>query len=144
MAKGVGTFLRDHLPGIGNQLGDTAYAEEIEALRAEAQRLLAAPVPPRPPSFCTGCPERPIFAATKLVEQDLGPHHIAGDIGCHLFSIFPPFEIGGSTMGYGLGPASTSALQAPAASCSACLAPADNGARPSPVCRTIPVALMIP
>lgn len=69
-------------------------------------------VPARPPGFCTGCPERPIFAATKLVEKELGPHHISSDIGCHLFSIMPPFEIGGTTMGYGLGPASSSALNA--------------------------------
>ena len=35
-------------------------------------------VPPRPPGFCIGCPERPIFAAMKLVEQELGPHQVAG------------------------------------------------------------------
>jgi indolepyruvate ferredoxin oxidoreductase alpha subunit len=46
----------------------------------------------------------------KLVEQELGQHHISADIGCHLFSILPPFNIGGSTMGYGLGPASASAF----------------------------------
>ena len=46
----------------------------------------------------------------KLVEQELGEHHIAADIGCHLFSILPPFKVGASTMGYGLGPASASAL----------------------------------
>ena len=34
---------------------------------------LAKTVPPRPPSFCIGCPERPIFAAMKLVQQELGP-----------------------------------------------------------------------
>ncbi|MEM6463588.1 MAG: indolepyruvate ferredoxin oxidoreductase subunit alpha [Pseudomonadota bacterium] len=67
-------------------------------------------VPIRPPSFCTGCPERPIFAAMKLVEKDLGEHQITGDIGCHLFASLPPFEIGGSTMGYGLGPASNAAF----------------------------------
>lgn len=71
---------------------------------------LAATVPARPPSFCIGCPERPIFAATKLVEQELGEHHIASDIGCHLFSINAPFNIGATTMGYGLGPASASAF----------------------------------
>ena len=60
-----------------------------------------------------GCPERPIFAATKLIEQQLGPHHIASDIGCHLFSIMPPFELGATTMGYGLGPASASAFNSP-------------------------------
>ena len=30
-------------------------------------KALAEVVPPRPPGFCTGCPERPIFAAMKLV-----------------------------------------------------------------------------
>ena len=64
----------------------------------------------RPPSFCTGCPERPIFAAMKLVERELGQHHVSADIGCHLFSIFPPFNVGATTMGYGLGAAGASAL----------------------------------
>ena len=73
---------------------------------------LSGVVPIRPPGFCTGCPERPIFAATKLVEEELGAHHIASDIGCHLFSILPPFEIGSTTMGYGLGPASAAGLSA--------------------------------
>jgi indolepyruvate ferredoxin oxidoreductase alpha subunit len=71
---------------------------------------LDAVVPARPPGFCTGCPERPIFSAMKLVERELGPHHVAADIGCHLFSILPPFGVGATTMGYGLGPASASAL----------------------------------
>ena len=46
----------------------------------------------------------------KLVEKELGPHQISADIGCHLFSILPPFNLGGTTMGYGLGPASASAF----------------------------------
>ncbi len=46
----------------------------------------------------------------KLVEKELGPHHVAADIGCHLFSILPPFNIGATTMGYGLGPASAAAF----------------------------------
>jgi len=68
----------------------------------------------RPPGFCTGCPERPIFAAMKLVERELGEHHISADIGCHLFSILPPFNLGNTTMGYGLGTAGASALSVPA------------------------------
>ena len=71
---------------------------------------LSQTVPIRPPGFCTGCPERPIFAAMKLVEGELGKHQISGDIGCHLFGSLPPFEIGGQTMGYGLGPASNAAF----------------------------------
>jgi indolepyruvate ferredoxin oxidoreductase alpha subunit len=72
---------------------------------------LASQIHARPPSFCTGCPERPIFTAMKLVERELGPHHVAGDIGCHLFSILPPFNIGATTMGYGLGMASAAAFK---------------------------------
>jgi indolepyruvate ferredoxin oxidoreductase, alpha subunit len=67
-------------------------------------------VQPRPPSFCTGCPERPIFTAIKLLERELGPHHVSCDIGCHLFSILPPFNLGATTMGYGLGWAGASAF----------------------------------
>jgi indolepyruvate ferredoxin oxidoreductase, alpha subunit len=40
----------------------------------------------------------------------LGQHHVSADIGCHLFSILPPFNIGATTMGYGLGPAAASAF----------------------------------
>ncbi len=76
----------------------------------KAAALVAADVHGRPPSFCTGCPERPIFAAMKLVERELGTHHVSADIGCHLFSIFPPFNVGATTMGYGLGAAGASAL----------------------------------
>src|SRR5581483_6922898 len=57
-----------------------------------------------------GCPERPIFTALKLVERELGPHHVSCDIGCHLFSILPPFNIGATTMGYGLGGAGAAAF----------------------------------
>jgi indolepyruvate ferredoxin oxidoreductase alpha subunit len=50
----------------------------------------------------------------KLVERELGAHHVSADIGCHLFSILPPFNIGNTTMGYGLGGAGAAALNAPA------------------------------
>jgi len=46
----------------------------------------------------------------KLVERELGSHHVSCDIGCHLFSILPPFNIGATTMGYGLGWAGAAAL----------------------------------
>jgi indolepyruvate ferredoxin oxidoreductase alpha subunit len=88
----------------------TPRANAAAVLDEEPVRALANVVPARPPGFCTGCPERPIFSAMKLVEKELGSHHIAADIGCHLFSILPPFNVGATTMGYGLGPASASAL----------------------------------
>jgi indolepyruvate ferredoxin oxidoreductase alpha subunit len=72
------------------------------AVKPPSVQALDHEIHPRPPSFCTGCPERPIFTAMKLVERELGPHHVSSDIGCHLFSILPPFNIGATTMGYGL------------------------------------------
>jgi len=72
-------------------------------------------VPPRPAGFCTGCPERPIFSALTLAQETLGQHHISCDIGCHLFSILPPFNLGATTMGYGLGASSAAAFNVPAA-----------------------------
>lgn len=71
---------------------------------------LASVVPARPPGFCIGCPERPIFSAMTLVQEELGMHHISADIGCHLFAAMPPFHLGATTMGYGLGASSAAAL----------------------------------
>ena len=85
-------------------------AAEGRRLRRTAEPRTRRQVHARPPVFCTGCPERPIFTAMKLVERELGPHHVACDIGCHLFSILPPFNIGNTTMGYGLGWSGASAL----------------------------------
>jgi len=108
MLDGLRAFIRDHEPGL---LSDRDRAPNQP--ETDVAGDLAKTVPARPPGFCTGCPERPIFAATKLVENELGEHHIASDIGCHLFSIMPPFGLGATTMGYGLGPASASAFNTP-------------------------------
>lgn len=83
-----------------------------DVVNAAPQPALADAIHARPPGFCTGCPERPIFTAMKLIERELGPHHISADIGCHLFSILPPFNLGNTTMGYGLGGAGAAALNA--------------------------------
>ncbi len=106
MLDGISTFLRD---AASNVMPPVARAPNAPPPILKMPEL-SATVPARPPSFCIGCPERPIFAATKMVEEELGPHHIASDIGCHLFSINAPFDIGATTMGYGLGPASAAAF----------------------------------
>ena len=46
----------------------------------------------------------------KLVERDSGKFHLSADIGCHLFSTLPPFNIGNTVLGYGLGLASNAAV----------------------------------
>ena len=99
---GLAKFLRAWAPGIA--------PKEISADPLPAS--VAGQIPPRPSGFCTGCPERPVFTAMKLVERELGPIHVSADIGCHLFSILPPFNIGNTTMGYGLGTAGASAFKA--------------------------------
>lgn len=104
MLDGISAFLKSAAPDL---LPATVRAPNMDR---PAIPDLSKTVPIRPPGFCTGCPERPIFAAMKLVEKELGKHQIAADIGCHLFGSLPPFEIGGATMGYGLGPAANGAF----------------------------------
>src|SRR3974390_406306 len=109
MKEGIRKFVARYRPDLITA-GDASPA--LPPALADARQAIAGKVQARPPSFCTGCPERPIFAAMKLVERELGPHHVSGDIGCHLFSVLPPFNIGNSTMGYGLGGAGGAAFNA--------------------------------
>jgi indolepyruvate ferredoxin oxidoreductase alpha subunit len=100
--------------------GESLGTEAVEAARLTGARLVAvknragellgAPVPARPPGFCIGCPERPVFSAMKLLERETGGFHVSADIGCHTFSTLPPFNIGHTVLGYGLGLASNSAI----------------------------------
>jgi indolepyruvate ferredoxin oxidoreductase, alpha subunit len=106
----TGTVVMQGLLKFLNNHASSRLANDALELLVDDDHGISDTVPVRPPGFCTGCPERPIFAAMKLVEEELGEHQITGDIGCHLFSTMPPFEIGGTTMGYGLGPASNAAF----------------------------------
>jgi indolepyruvate ferredoxin oxidoreductase alpha subunit len=108
----TGAVMLDTLEAFIREARPTCCPAAVRAPNAEKPQIpdLSKTVPIRPPGFCTGCPERPIFAAMKLVEKELGKHQIAADIGCHLFAALPPFEIGGATMGYGLGPAANGAF----------------------------------
>jgi indolepyruvate ferredoxin oxidoreductase alpha subunit len=72
--------------------------------------ILKVPLPKRPPAFCTGCPERPMFSALKIAQRELGETHVAADIGCHAFATLPPFNQGNTILGYGLGLASSNAV----------------------------------
>ena len=103
LLDGLQRFLAAHAPAL---LPEPAGQGVPAAPPAE----LAANVPARPVGFCTGCPERPLFTAMKLVQRELGQFHVSCDIGCHLFSILPPFNIGNTTMGYGLGWSGSSAF----------------------------------
>ncbi|MBL8325304.1 MAG: indolepyruvate ferredoxin oxidoreductase subunit alpha [Rubrivivax sp.] len=82
------------------------WLQGIDAARAEVARALGGALPARPPTFCIGCPERPVFSALKLAQQQVGPVHVAADIGCHAFATFEPFSSGHSILGYGMSLAS--------------------------------------
>jgi indolepyruvate ferredoxin oxidoreductase alpha subunit len=82
------------------------WLRALKETRAAVTAQLSKPLPARPPSFCIGCPERPVFSALKLAQQDMGPVHIAADIGCHAFGTFEPFSMGHSILGYGMSLAS--------------------------------------
>ncbi len=97
------------LTGIARFLGRESALDPMRSLKKNAAELLAG-LPQRPPGFCVGCPERPVFSAMKVLEKQSGKFHVSADIGCHLFSTLPPFNIGNTVLGYGLGLASNSAV----------------------------------
>ncbi len=106
---GLRTFLQQHT----QDLLQGEVALKLVPSKPLSVEALDAAVPARPAGFCTGCPERPVFSAIKQLQREQGDFHISCDIGCHLFSILPPFNIGATTMGYGLGGASASAFNVP-------------------------------
>ena len=109
LLRGVAAFLSMSQP---SGIDAPGIAARIDAMLAHKPRAAAAvgDIPPRPPNFCTGCPERPVFAAIKLAQRELGPTHISADIGCHSFATFAPFSLGNSILGYGMSLASAAAV----------------------------------
>jgi indolepyruvate ferredoxin oxidoreductase alpha subunit len=108
--EGVTRFIEGAVP-TGLNLG--AITEAYDSLtqpQKRATELLGGVVPVRPPGFCVGCPERPVFSAMKLVEREVGELHVSSDVGCHTFSALAPFNIGNTMLGYGLGLASSTGV----------------------------------
>ncbi len=108
--EGLKKFIEGSLPQGLDHADVLRRGDAVAANRTRAVELLGAPTPVRPPGFCTGCPERPVFTAIKLVEKEVGDIHVSADIGCHTFSTLPPFNIGNSVLGYGLGLASAAGV----------------------------------
>ena len=105
MAGGLAKFLLRYLPQHTPESTLQWLAGNRER-RELVAKSLPAPLPARPPSMCIGCPERPVFSALKLAQQDVGDVHISGDIGCHALATFEPFSFGHSILGYGMSLAS--------------------------------------
>lgn len=105
LTGGVTAFLARYRPQAVPE-SVAAWRDGLASARKLAADTLEAPLPARPPGFCVGCPERPVFAALKLAQQNVGPVHVAADIGCHALGTFEPFSSGHSILGYGMSLAS--------------------------------------
>src|SRR5690606_4704574 len=74
---GLLAFLDARAPALAAAAGPAR--ERLAALagrRAAAARVLGAPLAARPPTFCVGCPERPVFSALSQLRGADGPLHI--------------------------------------------------------------------
>src|SRR3989442_1117563 len=65
--------LRRFFTSAGGKAQSTGAIEDrypaLTAHRENAGAVLPEPVAKRPPSFCTGCPERPVFSALKILRR---------------------------------------------------------------------------
>jgi indolepyruvate ferredoxin oxidoreductase alpha subunit len=108
MVRGLARFLNEHAPHLDTASG-TSWIKKNSETKQKAAELLGT-LPQRPPTFCVGCPERPVFSAMKLVAQDIGRPHVSMDVGCHAFASFEPFSQGNTLLGYGMSLASAAGV----------------------------------
>jgi indolepyruvate ferredoxin oxidoreductase, alpha subunit len=109
VAAGLIAFFERHLPQVDVGVA-RAWLADNQKRRGDVAGALDRALPARPPGFCIGCPERPVFAALKLAQQEVGPVHVAADIGCHALATFEPFSSGHSILGYGMSLASSAGV----------------------------------
>ena len=109
--QGLVEFLSQNEPDGVNVESLRDEAANLTNIKISAQGSLDESLPARPPGFCTGCPERPVFSAIKLLKEEIGDIHIAADIGCHAFGTFEPFSMGNSILGYGMSLASAAGVR---------------------------------
>lgn len=104
-------FLGEALPELAEQF--ETVADRTRGARHRAQEAMPEPVPPRVPTFCTGCPERPVFSMMKIKEEQTGQVDFhAGDVGCYGMAGLAPFWMADSNMGMGAGLAAAAGIGA--------------------------------
>jgi indolepyruvate ferredoxin oxidoreductase alpha subunit len=109
LMAGLAAFVAETKPAGVDTAAIVARQKQIAAKKPAAAAAVGE-LPVRPPSFCTGCPERPVFTALKLAQREIGATHISSDIGCHSFATLPPFSMGNSILGYGMSLASAAGV----------------------------------
>jgi len=111
LVEGLSAFLAQrvyatngHRAGIEQRIGE--LKRHMDEVRASEHQ----PVANRHPVFCTGCPERPIYSALKIMNRQFDRPYYAGDIGCYGMGVLPPFNMNDSITGMGTGLATTGAM----------------------------------
>ncbi|MEM0365371.1 MAG: indolepyruvate ferredoxin oxidoreductase subunit alpha [Candidatus Nitrosocaldus sp.] len=74
---------------------------EMMKHREMAARATLKVMVARNPTFCTGCPERPIFTAVRWLDERFGRSIYAGDSGCYTMAHLPPFNASDTFTGMG-------------------------------------------
>lgn len=128
---GIEFYGQDLVPDVGELTPDRLFPaiaqflmrvlpEKAEMIRQKtdahlSRKVLAEqaldPVTPRVPTFCVGCPERPVFSQMKILEEIEGKVDFhAGDVGCYGMAGLAPFWMADSNIGMGAGLAAAAAL----------------------------------
>lgn len=81
----------DIVTGIANFLEIPLNNSALNTKLQKYQNYLKL-VPPRPPTFCAGCPERALLYSIKAATNEANTIY-AGDIGCYVMSFFPPLGL---------------------------------------------------
>jgi hypothetical protein len=69
MMRGLLRFFAKHFSNADTRNAQ-AMLEATDTRRTRIAAQLDKALPARPPGFCIGCPERPVFSALKLAQQD--------------------------------------------------------------------------
>ncbi|MEK7849087.1 MAG: thiamine pyrophosphate-dependent enzyme, partial [Chloroflexota bacterium] len=102
----LGRFLGERVHAVsGNGEGRARVEQRSAAVTEPVKRAatIVAPLPPRTPQFCAGCPERPVFSMLKVAERERGRPYYAADSGCYAMGSLAPFFCDDSYTGMGMG-----------------------------------------
>ena len=89
-------------------VGEDTFKNEDASIAAQITRIKSLPQEPDAIMLCSMMPG--VVSAIKQIQQKLGQVHVNADIGCHTFGTLPPFNVGSTELGDGLGLASSSGV----------------------------------
>lgn len=111
LSQPLARFIAEALPSEG--FDPVSAIAAVLSRKSQAVSLFPVPVPARIPTFCTGCPERPIFSQMKIQEYTTGVKDWhGGDVGCYGMAAYAPFQMADSNMGMGGGLAAAAGISA--------------------------------